>query len=34
MSRKLKYGSFGIEEAEKLISLLHIADPCAIFFAD
>lgn len=34
MSRKLKYGSFGIEEAEKLITLLDIADPCAIFFAD
>ena len=34
MSRKLKYGSFGIEEAEKLITLLDIADPCANFFAD
>lgn len=32
--RKLKSGRFGLDEAEKLIQVLHIEDPVAVFFAN
>jgi len=32
-SKKMKDGSFGLEEAEKMITLLDIQDPGAVFFA-
>ena len=31
--RKMKNNAFGIEEAQKMIDRLKIADPCPIFFA-
>ena len=31
-SKKIKNGSFGLDEAEKIIKLLDIQDPSAIFF--
>ena len=31
-SRRLKRGSFGLDEADKLISILHISNPEHIFF--
>jgi len=33
-SMKMKSGKFGLDEADKLISLLQITDPSSIFFAD
>ena len=33
-SIKLKNGKFGLDEADKLISLLHIQEPSPIFFAE
>ena len=33
VSNKFKYGVFGTDEAEKLIDLLGLENPCAIFFA-
>lgn len=32
--RKMRAGSFGVDEANKMINLLNISDPCSIFFAD
>lgn len=31
-SRKINKGKFGVDEADRLIRLLHIHDPCNIFF--
>lgn len=31
--RKLRMGKFGTDEAEKMISILHIDNPAEIFFA-
>ncbi len=31
---KMARGVFGSDEIEKMIKLLHIQDPCKIFFAD
>ncbi len=31
-SRKMKNGVFGTDEAEKMINLLEIKNPCGIFF--
>ena len=31
--RKMKNGTFGTDEAQKMIDWLHIADPVSIFFA-
>lgn len=31
---KMARGVFGSDEIEKMIKLLHIDNPCAIFFAD
>ena len=33
-SMKMKTGKFGLDEADKIIGLLKIADPSLIFFAD
>ena len=33
LTRKLKKGTFGLDEADKLIKLLKIANPSEIFFA-
>ena len=32
-SKKINTGKFGLEDAEKMIALLNIEDPIAIFFA-
>ena len=32
--RKMKIGVFGSDEIEKMIVMLHIQDPVAIFFAN
>lgn len=32
--RKMKAGVFGSDEIEKMIIMLHIQEPVAIFFAD
>lgn len=34
LSRKLNKGVFGSDEIQKLIDLLDIKDPVAVFFAD
>jgi hypothetical protein len=31
-SKKIRHGGFGLDDAEKMIDLLHIQDPAAIFF--
>lgn len=31
--RKMKHGAFGLDEANELIEILHIANPTEIFFA-
>lgn len=31
--RKMTNGSFGTDEAQKMIDLLNISDPCCVFFA-
>lgn len=33
-TRKMQSGRFGTDEAERMIRLLNITDPCAIFFAN
>lgn len=33
-SRKMNNGEFGVDEAKKLIEILDIENPSAIFFAD
>jgi hypothetical protein len=32
-SKKIKTGNFGLDEAQKLIDLLGMSDPGAVFFA-
>lgn len=32
-SRKMRSGKFGLDDAERLMELLNIEDPCSIFFA-
>ena len=31
--RKMKNGSFGTDEAQMMIDILNIQDPCCVFFA-
>lgn len=31
--RRLKEGNFGLDEVNQLIEILHISNPCEIFFA-
>ena len=33
MIRKMKSGSFGTDEAQKMIDLLNISEPACVFFA-
>jgi DNA-binding XRE family transcriptional regulator len=34
LSIKMKNGKFGLDEADKIISVLHIQEPSPIFFAE
>lgn len=33
LTRKIKHNSFTLAEAERIVEILHITDPCDIFFA-